>query len=137
MNRNVYITIDKSSNIDNYTTISINEVSSLVNGYVSNIVCECLDQIEYKARSLVLNDIISKIAFEGSATFKFLNGSVLASKIIRNDIDSQKISSYITNAKSIWTESKILQVFNSFANIMIQKNYIENIYTVLVVTKQL
>jgi hypothetical protein len=137
MNRNIYISIDKNHNLENYQTIPIENISTIVNGYITNIICECLDQVEYTQRELVAHQIITKISFEGFATFKFLNASILGAKILKNELDSEKLSIVIKNLKSIWTESKITDFFASIPNIVVQKNYIEHIYTVITICKQL
>lgn len=137
MNRNIYISTDKNYNLENYTTIHVDDISKIVNGYIANIICECLDNIEYSQRESIAHQIITKMSFEGSATFKFLNGSILGAKILKNEIDSEKLSLAIKNSKSIWTESKITEFFASLPNITIQKNYLEHIYSVITIYKQI
>lgn len=137
MNRNLYISKDITNTLKNYQTILISDISQITNGYINDIVCECLDEIDYKDRLTTLYTIVSKIAFEGSATFKFINGSVLASRINKNEIDSDKLSGIIKNISSIWTESRIMEAFTSIPNVIIQKNYIDNIYTVITIHKKL
>lgn len=137
MNRNIYITNNANKNLENYQTILIDNIPQIINGYINNILCECLDQVEAKDKLGILYSIVSKIAFEGSATFKFINGSVLAARILKNEIDSDKLSHVIKDTTSIWTESKIIEVFTSIPNIVISKNYIDNIYTVISINKKI
>ena len=137
MNRNLYISKDADHVLANYQTILIQDINKVINGYINNIVCECLDSVDYKERLSSIYSILSKIAFEGSATFKFLNASVLAARVLKNEIDSEKLSQIIKDTASIWTESRILEVFASMPNIVVQKNYVENIYTVITVHKKL
>ena len=139
MSKNIYISIDTNNQekISNYNTVPIQEVPNIINGCIDNIVCECLDQIDIKHRDSVLSSILSKLSFEGSATFKFINGSVLASRILKNEINEDKLSEIIQNTQSVWTEPKIAEFFNKISNISIQKNYIDNIYTVITVYKQI
>lgn len=137
MNRNINLIIDDSESVDGYQNIKIQDLNNVINGFVNNIICECLDKIEFQQRLEVFKGILSKLAFDGIATFKFINGTMLASRIIKNEIDAKKISDIIKNINSLWTESLVLEAFSSFPNIRVEKNYIEHIYTVITVTKTL
>lgn len=137
MNRNINLIIDDSSSVEGYQNIKIQDLNNVINGFVHNILCECLDQIEFQQRLEVFQGIIAKLAFDGTATFKFINGTMLASRILQNELDAKKISDIIKHIQSVWTESLITEAFSVFPNIKIQKNYIEHIYTVITVIKKL
>lgn len=137
MNRNINLIIDDSESIEGYQNIKIQELNNVINGFVNNIICECLDKIEFMQRLDVFKAILSKLAFDGVATFKFINATMLAGRILKNETDAKKISDIIKTTNSLWTESLIVEAFSSFPNIVIQKNYIEHIYTVITVTKKL
>ena len=137
MNRNINLIIDDSGSIEGYQNIKIQELNNVVNGFINSVVCECLDKIDFQQRSDVFRAIIGKLAFEGHATFKFINATILASRILKNDIDAKKISDFLKDAKSVWTESVITEIFSSLPNIQIEKHYIEHIYTVITITKKL
>lgn len=130
--------IGDSKTIPGYTNIDINTgLSSVVNGSVKNILCECLDKIPIQVRNTVTQHIISKLAFEGEATFKCLNATVFAERILKNELDCIKVSSIISDIVSMWTEYYILAIFNSIPNIVIKKSYIDNIYSVITITKNI
>lgn len=137
MNRNINLIIDDSGSIEGYQNIKIQDLNNVINGFVNNIICECLDKIEFSQRLDVFRGILSKLAFDGNATFKFINATMLASRILKNEIDAKKMSDIIKDTNSLWTESVIIEAFSSFPNIIVQKNYIEHIYTVITVTKTL
>jgi|688.fasta_scaffold101704_3 hypothetical protein len=137
MNRNINLIIDDSGSIEGYQNIKIQDLNNVINGFVNNIICECLDKIEFAQRLDVFKAILSKLAFDGTATFKCINATMLSSRILKNEIDAKKISDIIKDINSLWTESLIVEAFSSFPNIVVQKNYIEHIYTVITVTKTL
>lgn len=137
MNRNVNLIIDDTDSIEGYQNIKIQELNNLVNGFINNVICECLDKIDFQQRIDVFRAIVGKLAFEGHATFKFINATILASRILKNDIDSKKISDILKDARSVWTESIIMEIFSSLPNIVIEKSYIEHINTVITITKKL
>lgn len=124
--------------IPGYTNIDLNTgLSSVVNGSVKNILCECLDQMPIQVRNTALQHITNKLAFDGEAIFKFLNATVFAERILKNELDCIKISSVITDVSSMWTEYYILEIFNSLPNIIVKKSYIDNIYSVITITKKI
>jgi hypothetical protein len=134
----INFTIGDSETISGYTNIDINTgLSSVVNGSTKNILCECLDRVPIQTRNTALQQITNKLAFEGEAIFKFLNATVLAERIIKNELDCIKVSSIISNIVSIWTEYYILEIFNSIPNIIVKKTYIDNIYSVITITKKI
>jgi hypothetical protein len=137
MNRNINIVLENSDKLEGYENVNIQDMNNIINGYVNNIVCECLDNIEFMQRLDAVKAIIGKLAFGGTATFKFINATMFANRIIKNETDVQKISDIISGKRSLWTESMILEVFSSLPNLKIDKNYIEHVHTVITVTKAL
>jgi hypothetical protein len=137
MNRQVNFITNNTKEINGYHNININDLANIINGSITNIVCECLDDLPFETRSKTVVDIINKLAFEGKATFLMINGTVLANRVLKNELDSNKLSSIINEVKSIWTDYYITEVFNNMAHIQIEKYYIENIYTAISINKKL
>jgi hypothetical protein len=137
MNRQVNFITNNTKEIHGYNNININDLPNIINGSINNIVCECLDDTPFENRGKIVTDIINKLAFEGKATFLMINGTVLANRILKNEIDSSKLSSVVSEVRSIWTDYYITEIFNNIAHITIEKYYIENIYTVISISKKL
>lgn len=137
MSRNINIVLDDSNKLEGYENVNIQDMNNIINGYVNNIICECLDKIDFVQRIDAVRAIVGKLSFGGTATFKFINATMFANRIIKNEIDVQKMSDIIIGTRSLWTESMILEVFSSLPNLKIDKNYIEHVYTVITVTKSL
>jgi hypothetical protein len=137
MNRQVNFITNNTKEINGYHNININDLASIINGSIDNIVCECLDDLPFETRGKAVVDIINKLAFEGKATFLMINGTVLANRVLKNELDSSKLSSVVNEVKSIWTDYYITEVFNNMAHIEIEKYYIENIYTAISINKKL
>jgi hypothetical protein len=137
MNRQVNFITNNTKEINGYHNININDLPNIINGSITNIVCECLDDLPFETRGKTVMDIINKLAFEGKATFLMINGTVLANRVLKNELDSNKLSSIINEVKSIWTDYYITEVFNNMAHIQIEKYYIENIYTAISINKKL
>lgn len=127
--------LDNSSQIKGYDNILITNINTIINGYVDDILCECLDDLEEEIRLSVLNEIINKLAFEGKAVFRFVNATLLADRIIKNELDTKKLSSIIKNIKSLWSEYVIIDIFNSLPSIKVDNYYNENVNTVITVIK--
>lgn len=138
MNRNLNLVLNNNSPVlEGYANIPISDLDTVVNGYINNVVCEYLDHLPHIQRIPILGSIISKIAFEGSATFKMINATVLSQKILRNEINSEQLSNIISSIQSMWTESIIDSVFNNIQHITIQNHYIDNIYSIISVSKKI
>jgi hypothetical protein len=139
MNQPINFIVESNQKIEGYLNIdmSAQEAQSITNGSVENMLCECLDYLAFDIRHKVLKDIISKLAFDGIATFKFVNATLLANKTFKNEIDSNKLSQLIANIKSLWTEYYILELFNSMPNIEIEKYYLDYVYTIITLKKKL
>jgi hypothetical protein len=137
MNRKVNFITNNTKEIDGYNNINIVDLPNIINGSINNILCECLDDIPFETRGKTILDIVNKLAFEGKATFLMINGTVLANRILKNEIDSSKLSSTLSAIKSIWTDYYITEVFNNMTHIEIEKYYIESIYTSITINKKL
>lgn len=135
MNRQTNFVVDAADNHQDYDNININDINNVINGYLSNIVCNCLDKTPIKNREAIFRAVLAKLAFNGEAAFKMINATVLANRIQKNEINCDKLSESIENAKSLWTEYTIENIINSLPNIKIKKMYIENIYSVMVLIK--
>jgi hypothetical protein len=137
MNRQVNFITNNTKEIDGYHNINITDLPNIINGSINNILCECLDDIPFETRGKTIIDIVNKLAFEGRANFLMINGTVLANRILKNEIDSSKLSSTLSAIKSIWTDYYITEVFNNMPHIEIDRYYIENVYTAISIIKKL
>ena len=138
MNHHINFTIDnKQPTIDGYENIGIDNIGNIINGSVSDILCECLDLVAAKNRLDVLKAVLSKLAFEGSATFKFVNATVLGARVAKNDLDWHKLSDIVSKCQSWWTEYVITDIFYSIPNMTIEKYYIDNVYSIITLRKKL
>lgn len=137
MSTRINFVTKESPVVDGFHNVNINnEMTSVINGSVQHILCEQLDDIPIQIRNHALSEILNKLAFDGEATFKFINATVLANRIIKNEIDCTKISGYIQSIKSLWTEYYILEIFNSIPNIVTNKYYLDNVHSVISVSKK-
>jgi hypothetical protein len=127
--------LEDSKEIKGYDNILVTNIHTIINGYVDDILCECLDQLEIDTRKHVLDEILNKLAFEGRAVFKFVNATLLADRIIKNELDTKKLSSIIRDIKSLWSEYVILDMFNSIPSIKIDNYYNEGVNTVITLSK--
>lgn len=127
--------LNNTANIKGYDNVLINNIHTIINGYVDDILCICLDELDWDIRKNVLDEIINKLAFEGKAVFKFVNATLLADRIIKNELDTKKLSDIIKNTKSLWSEYVILDIFNSLSSIKVDNYYNEGVNTVITILK--
>lgn len=133
--RQTNFVVDSSDNHKDYDNVNLNDLNNVINGYLKNITCSCLDKVPIQSRDVVFTEVVSKLAFEGEAIFKMINGTLLANRIQKNEINCEKLSESIVNAKSMWTEYKIQSMIHELPSVKIKKMYTENIYSVIVLTK--
>jgi hypothetical protein len=135
MNRPINFIVDESDNHPTYDNVNVTNLNNVINGYLPNIVCDCLDKIPFSARHGIFFEIINKLAYNGEAVFKMINGTIMSNRIQKNEISCDKLSEIIDPIKSIWTDYLINDLFNQLPNIKIQKYYHENVYTIISVVK--
>jgi hypothetical protein len=127
--------LDETNEIKGYDNVQIADIHTIINGYVDDIMCECLDKLDPDVRMNVLREIVNKLAFEGKAVFRFVNATLLADRIIKNELDTKKLSGIIKDIKSLWSEYVIIDAFNSLPSIKIDNYYNEGVSTVITLLK--
>lgn len=134
---NVVISNDPSTDMDSFENISVDMVKKVTNGTCSEIICSILDKISLSERVELVNILSKKIENLGFLTLRFINATKICKDIIKGNSNSQHLSTIVENSKSLFMDSDMLDMLLKIDNISIHKMYYENIYTIIVLQKQL
>lgn len=128
---------NQENNIADYENIDISQIEQITNGYVKDMVCSCLDNLDFGVRDFVFAKLIEKMSFDGTLRLKMINSTLLAHKILKNEIGAEKVSEIISKTKSLWSDYLIMDHISRLENIDIEKLYSENVYSVVVLHKHI
>lgn len=132
---NIVLDIDNAASINNITNITTSDLSNIVSGTATNILCEILDNLSYEDRLKTMALMIKKLSFNGELTIKFINSFKICKDLIRGNINSKSWSETIENCKSMFCESDILDIVSKTDNVRINKIYNSNNYIIAVLKK--
>lgn len=127
----INIVSSADQNLDGYQNVPIDQVKSITNGYVKNIICNCLDQLNYDNRNALFLELTQKMCVNGTLTIRFLNLNLIPNKITNGDITGQKFSSILGYTNSCWSENEFSDLIQRLGDCVIAKLFHEHIYTVV------
>lgn len=132
----INVVVDKEKDIvQGYNNISVEDISSITNGYVQTIIFTTLDKLENNKRNLVFIECLKKLTFGGQLTIKFLNLMLLASRVKSNYINGVKFSEVVDELKSFWTESDFMELIAGINNYKVVKIINEDLNIIAVIEK--
>jgi hypothetical protein len=129
--------VDQNNYLPDYENIDISNIKSITNGYIKEMVCSCLDELDFDIREFIFMNLIEKLSFDGTLRLKMINSTLLAHKILRNEISPKKVSEIISQSKSMWSDYLIMDHISNLNNIDIEKLYSENVYSVIILHKHI
>lgn len=129
--------VDQNNYLPDYENIDISNIKSITNGYIKEMVCSCLDELDFDIRDFIFMNLIEKLSFDGTLRLKMINSTLLAHKILRNEIGPKKVSEIISQSKSMWSDYLIMDHIGNLNNIDIEKLYSENVYSVIILHKHI
>lgn len=131
---NVVVDSTKDS-VDGYNNISVDQIASITNGYVTNIIMTTLDKLDSDKRNAIFIECLKKLSFGGQLTIKFLNLILLASRIKSSYINGNKFSEIIAESKSFWTESDFMELIAGLNDYKLIKIINEDLNIIAVIEK--
>jgi hypothetical protein len=114
--------------------IDIENIHKITNNYVNHIDCLCLDDLTFDQRNHLFVTMINKLCLGGTISIKFINLSLLASKIEKLEITGEKFSKIFQNIFSAWSEPEYLDIINQM-KLKVNNIYFDQIYTIATLEK--
>lgn len=129
------IIADPEQSVEGYQNVLANQVPQITNGYVKNIICNCLDQLPFDVRNSVFLQALNKLCINGTLTIRYLNVSLLPNKIIIGDLTGKKLSEILPNLNSCWSDNEFAELMQQAQGCVISKLFYEHIHTVASIQK--
>lgn len=123
--------------IPGYQNITPNQISSLINGSVDEIVFRGLDLITYDQRSQIIVDILNKIKHKGEITLEFLDIITISKEIYLGSMTSKTISGLIDGKRSLGYEHDILDIVQNFPQFKIKNKYNNGQNIIITIVKEI
>lgn len=122
-----------SPNIKNVNTefnakISIDELNTIPNGSLDNIYCDILDSIEISKRINIQNELMKKVKIGGSIQLKIIHTTLLAKKIISDNITMNDLNNVVNSTSSVMNQEFFNEWINQYGNYTIQKMDLDDLY---------
>jgi len=114
--------------------IDVENLNNITNNYVNHIDCLCLDNFTFDKRNNLFVTIINKLCLGGTVSIKFINLSLLASKIEKLEITGEKFSGIFQHILSAWSEPEFLDIINQM-KLKTNNIYFDQIHTISTLEK--
>lgn len=132
----VNVCLSETDAIDGYNNISINQLGTLVNGSIDELVFRNLDGISHEARISTVSDLLSKIKYDGSLTIEILDLMAIGKEMFNGSITSKSLSALLSGARSVGYEFDIVEQIANFQSFIIRNKYTRNFKLTIIITKQ-
>lgn len=129
------IVINDSDFIQGSNNIKFQDINKITNGFVNNIVCSSIDNIDSESRNIFFTELLRKLSPSGSLTIKYLNTLLLSKKIKNSNINGETFAQVVNDIKSSWMEGDLMAILSSLPDYQLIKSYNEDIYSIVVITK--
>lgn len=125
----IYNPNKKHYDVDCANKISIDEINTIPNGSIDHIFCEVLDSLDIENREKLQSEIMKKIMIGGTVYFRYLNSTILVKKIIRQEIDLNRLNEIFYVTSSIVDNNYIISWLEHQTNFSVLKNDIDDIFS--------
>lgn len=131
------ICISEKDIIAGYQNISPNQINTLINGSLDEIIFRQIDLIPFDQRNQIIADILSKVKNSGQAIFEFLDIILMAKEIYLGSMSSKTVSGLIDGKRSLGYENDILELIANFPQFKIKNRYNNGASIVVTITKEI
>lgn len=133
----VNVCLSEKDAITGYSNISIDQIPSLINGSIDELIFRGLDAVSYDQRMSTLLEILNKLKHKGSATLEFMDALSLGRDIYNGVANSKYVSSMIQNRSSVGYESDIMELIGNQKQFKIKNRYHNDTNIVMTIYKEL
>lgn len=133
----INIVVTESDHIDGYHNLNIDDLSKVINGTCSEIICTVLDNYLYKDRITNIVNLCKKLSNSGFLTLKFLNATKICKDVAKGNAGSQFLSGIVSQCQSLFLDSDMIELVAQMEGIQIHKTYNDNTHVTVVLQKKL
>lgn len=133
----INICLSEKDVIDGYQNITPNQLNTIVNGSVNEIIFRGLDFVTNEQRSQIIVDILNKVKNNGEVTFEFLDLVTMSKEAYLGSMTSKAISSLIDGKRSLGYEDDIVHIVENFPQFKIKNRFNHGQNIVMTIIKEL
>ena len=133
----INICVSEKDVIQGYQNITPNQINTLINGSLDEIIFKGLDLIPFDQRNQIIADILSKIKSGGQAIFEFLDIISMAKEIYLGSMSSKAVSGLIDGKRSLGYENDLLELIGNFSQFQIKNRYNNGSSIVVTINKEI
>jgi len=133
----INICVSEKDVIQGYQNITPNQINTLINGSLDEIIFKGLDLIPFDQRNQIIADILSKIKSGGQAIFEFLDIISMAKEIYLGSMSSKAVSGLIDGKRSLGYENDLLELIGNFPQFQIKNRYNNGSSIVVTINKEI
>lgn len=118
MNRFVFVKVKEGNEtLPNFTTISVNDLKTVVNYSVDHICCYDIELLDPKQAEELLGNLIDKLRPSAIMTIGITNTKKISRDYYMNSIDDATYIKYHSGHNSVFSENKLIEMIEHDRNI--------------------
>jgi hypothetical protein len=133
----INICVSEKDVIQGYQNITPNQINTLINGSLDEIIFKGLDLMPFDQRNQIIADILSKIKSGGQAIFEFLDIISMAKEMYLGSMSSKAASGLIDGKRSLGYENDLLELIGNFPQFQIKNRYNNGSSIVVTINKEI
>lgn len=112
-----FIYSNNKPNTENYLYYSIQQIDQIPNGSADEVVCNCIDSVQFNDRKKLISILVNKVKMNGVVVLQSVDLYILCKYIMNNNISLEQANSIISMSASLsddqHNESMISDISNA------------------------
>lgn len=131
------VTNKEDGGIEGYQNINVDTFNRITNGTAAEIILDDIDNQIFTDKIALIATAFKKLENTGLLTIKFHNFTKISKELLKGNLNSQALSNIVEKSKSCISESDIMELVSRADGIRPFKAYNDNLYSIVVLQKQL
>lgn len=134
--KNVNLYIEAKDIVSTFETVLVNNIDSISNGSISNMICHFIDKIPLSEKQNFLHVMLNKLAPGGKLRLAFVDFERFKIQLYRDQISQDEFNSMMQSINSLWTTEQILSFVKTLKNFVVAEYFVENNLTHIFIEKK-
>lgn len=121
--------------VDSYILLSIQDIEKIPNGSADEIICNCIDSIQFNDRDKLLSLLINKVKINGLVVIQSIDLYIFCKYIINNRISIDQANTIINSSASLSDDLTMEDTINKISGAKILDTLYDNLQRVITIQR--
>jgi predicted nucleic acid-binding Zn ribbon protein len=116
---------------DSYILLPIQDIEKIPNGSADEIICNCIDSIQFNDRDKLISILINKVKINGLVIIQNIDLYILCKYIMNNTISIDQANTIISSSASLVDDYTMEDMIQKISNAKILDSLYDNIQRII------